>query len=96
MNPDLIITDIRMPGMDGMEMTRQLKTDFATSHIPVIMLTAKGDLSDQIAGIETGAEAYIVKPFSMQYLQTVGANLLNQRSRILAFLFQQSAYGRSP
>ncbi|MFZ0280442.1 MAG: two-component regulator propeller domain-containing protein [Bacteroidales bacterium] len=87
MNPDLIITDIRMPGMDGMEMTRQLKADFTTSHIPIIMLTAKGELSDQIAGIEMGAEAYIVKPFSMQYLQTVGANLLNQRSRILSFYF---------
>ena len=93
MNPDLIITDIRMPGMDGMEMTRRLKNDFATSHIPVIMLTAKGDLRDQIAGIETGAESYIVKPFSMEYLQTVAANLLNQRSRILAFYFNNKLTG---
>jgi YesN/AraC family two-component response regulator len=85
MNPDIIITDIRMPGIDGMEMTRHLKEDFATSHIPVIMLTSKGDLKDQIEGIETGAEAYIVKPFNMEYLRTVAANLLNQRAKVLAW-----------
>jgi signal transduction histidine kinase/ligand-binding sensor domain-containing protein/DNA-binding NarL/FixJ family response regulator len=85
MNPDIIITDIRMPGIDGMEMTRQLKEDFTTSHIPVIMLTSKGDLKDQIEGIETGAEAYIVKPFNMEYLKTVAANLLSQRSKVLAY-----------
>lgn len=86
MNPDIIITDIRMPGIDGLEMTRQLKEDFITSHIPVIMLTSKSDLKDQIEGIETGAEAYIVKPFNMEYLKTVAANLLSQRAIVLAYL----------
>ncbi len=83
-NPDVIITDIMMPEMDGMEMTRILKEDFNTSHIPVIMLTSKSNLQDQIEGIETGAEAYIVKPFSMEYLKTVAANLINQRTKVVA------------
>jgi signal transduction histidine kinase/ligand-binding sensor domain-containing protein/DNA-binding response OmpR family regulator len=84
LNPDVIITDIMMPEMDGMEMTRILKDDFNTSHIPVIMLTSKSDLRDQIEGIETGAEAYIVKPFSMDYLKTIAANLINQRTNVIA------------
>lgn len=84
MNPDIIITDIRMPEMDGLAMTRELKEDFNTSHIPVIMLTSKTDLKDQIEGIECGAEAYIVKPFSMEYLKTVAGNLLNQRNKLIA------------
>lgn len=83
-NPDIIITDIMMPDMDGMEMTRILKEDFSTSHIPVIMLTSKTDVKDQIAGIETGAEAYIVKPFNIEYLKTVAGNLINQRAKVLA------------
>ena len=91
MNPDIIITDIRMPGIDGMEMTRQLKEDFATSHIPVIMLTSQGDIKDQIEGIETGAEAYIVKPFNMDFLRTVAANLLNQRAKVLAYFLDNKA-----
>ncbi len=84
-NPDVIITDIMMPEIDGIEMTKLLKEDFATSHIPVIMLTSKTDLKDQIAGIETGAEAYIVKPFSMEYLKTVVSNLINQRANVFAY-----------
>ncbi len=84
-NPDIIITDIKMPGIDGMEMTRHLKDDFATSHIPVIMLTSKSDMKDQIEGIETGAEAYIVKPFNMEYLKTVAANLLSQRAKVFSY-----------
>jgi YesN/AraC family two-component response regulator len=83
LNPDVIITDIMMPEMDGMEMTGLLKDDFNTSHIPVIMLTSKSDLKDQIDGIETGAEAYIVKPFSMEYLKTVASNLINQRINVI-------------
>ena len=85
MNPDIIVTDIKMPGIDGIEMTRRLKEDFATSHIPVIMVTSKSDLKDQIEGIETGAEAYIVKPFNMEYLRTVASNLLSQRSKVFKY-----------
>ena len=91
LSPDIIITDIRMPGIDGMEMTRLLKEDFVTSHIPVIMLTSKGDLKDQIEGIETGAEAYIVKPFNMEYLKTVAANLLSQRLKVLSYFLNNKA-----
>jgi CheY-like chemotaxis protein/predicted DNA-binding protein YlxM (UPF0122 family) len=83
-NPDLIITDIMMPVMNGLEMTRILKEDFDTCHIPVVMLTSKVDLTDQIVGIETGAEAYILKPFNLEYLKAVTGNLLNQRSKIVA------------
>jgi YesN/AraC family two-component response regulator len=73
-----------MPGMNGLEMTRILKDDFSTCHIPVIMLTSKVEMSDQIAGIETGAEAYIIKPFNMDYLKAVAGNLLNQRIKVIA------------
>ena len=90
LNPDVIITDIMMPEMDGMEMTRILKEDFNTSHIPVIMLTSKSNLQDQIEGIETGAEAYIVKPFSMEYLKTVAANLINQRTNVIAWFIEKN------
>lgn len=79
-DPDLIITDLMMSEMDGIEMTRKLKNDFNTSHIPVIMLTARSTIDNQIEGIESGAEAYILKPFNALYLKTVIRNLLNQRN----------------
>jgi signal transduction histidine kinase/ligand-binding sensor domain-containing protein/DNA-binding response OmpR family regulator len=88
-NPDVIITDIMMPEMDGMEMTRILKEDFTTSHIPVIMLTSKSDIRDQIEGIETGAEAFIVKPFSMEYLKTMAVNLINQRANVISWFLEK-------
>lgn len=91
MNPDVIITDIMMPGMDGIEMTRRLKDEFTTSHIPVIMLTSKTAMNDQIAGIETGAEAYIVKPFRMEYLRAVTRTLLNQRANVVSRLLGQKS-----
>jgi signal transduction histidine kinase/ligand-binding sensor domain-containing protein/DNA-binding response OmpR family regulator len=94
MNPDIIVTDIMMPGMDGMEMTKVLKQDLDTSHIPVIMLTAKTDMKDQIEGIETGAETYIVKPFNIEYLKTVATNLLNQRSKVLAWYLENKSVDR--
>jgi len=83
-NPDVIITDIMMPEMDGIEMTRLLKEDFNTSHIPVIILTSKSAITDQIEGVETGAEAYIMKPFNMEYLKSVASNLINQRMKAAA------------
>jgi signal transduction histidine kinase/ligand-binding sensor domain-containing protein len=77
-HPDIIITDVMMPELDGMELTRILKHDFATSHVPIIMLTAKSDVEDQIAGLECGADAYIPKPFNTKLLNTVALNLIEQ------------------
>jgi signal transduction histidine kinase/ligand-binding sensor domain-containing protein/DNA-binding response OmpR family regulator len=82
-NPDLIISDVIMPIIDGTEMTRKLKSNFETCHIPVILLTAKSSVDDQIIGIESGAEAYIVKPFKMQILISTIKNIINQRQLIL-------------
>jgi ligand-binding sensor domain-containing protein/DNA-binding response OmpR family regulator/nitrogen-specific signal transduction histidine kinase len=86
--PSLIISDVMMPGMDGMELTRYLKNDFQTCHIPVVMLTAKSSLDDQLTGIETGAEAYITKPFQNNHLKAVIQNLLTQRKNIISKITQ--------
>lgn len=71
-----------MPEMDGIEMTKQLKQNFETSHIPVVMLTAKSNIADQIDGIESGAESYILKPFNSEYLRAVTQNFIRQREVI--------------
>lgn len=78
----LVISDIMMPGMDGFELCGLIKTNFEYSHIPVILLTAKNTLQSKIEGLELGADAYIEKPFSPEYLQVQIANLLSNRSKI--------------
>ncbi|WP_316788216.1 two-component regulator propeller domain-containing protein [Pedobacter frigoris] len=77
--PDLIICDVMMPLMDGLELCQKLKTDERTSHIPIILLTARSSYDHQLAGYETGADAYVTKPFSMALLNLNIKNLLAAR-----------------
>lgn len=84
--PDLIISDVMMPEMDGIEMCRQIRNNLSIAYIPIILLTAKGDMDSQIEGYESGADLYIPKPFSIRLLKATVKRLLLQReneSRIL-------------
>jgi len=80
--PSLIVCDVMMPGMNGFEVTRKLKSEFQTSHIPVILLTALGLPENHLEGIESGADAYISKPFSIKLLLTRIIKLLEQREKL--------------
>lgn len=80
--PDLILTDLMMPEMDGIELTEHLKQTMETSHIPIIMLTAKAGMNQKIEGIETGADAYIEKPFDPNYLSVRVRKLIETRQKL--------------
>lgn len=79
--PDFILTDIMMPVMDGMEMTKRLRQNEQTSHIPIILLTAKTDMQSKIECLKMGANDYITKPFSMAYLEARIENILKEREQ---------------
>ena len=79
---DLIICDVLMPGMTGFEVTKKLKSDFATSHIPIILLTALNSPEKHLEGIEAGADAYIAKPFSIKLLLARVFRLIEQRDKL--------------
>ena len=79
--PDLVLSDIMMPGMSGLEMCRCLKTEILTSHIPVVLLTARNGSEHEIEGLETGADDYIVKPFNLRILVVRCRNIVVQRQQ---------------
>lgn len=84
--PDIIVSDIMMPVMNGVVMCQKLKADIRTSHIPVILLTAKDSITDKEEGYQAGADSYLTKPFSASLLQSRISNLLTQR-RLLSERF---------
>ncbi|MBK8944411.1 MAG: response regulator [Ignavibacteriae bacterium] len=80
--PDLIITDVMMPKIDGYQFCKKIRSNDKTSHIPIIMLTAKAALDDKIEGLETGIDAYLTKPFSAKELIVRVKNLIYQRKQL--------------
>lgn len=92
--PDIIISDIMMPIMDGIHLTKTLKKDIRTSHIPIILLTAKDSLQAKTEGYSVGADSYITKPFSANLLHTRISNLLESREKIKS-IFLAPTYAKS-
>lgn len=80
--PDFVISDIMMPELNGIELLKKIRTNIETSHVPVILLTAKATIESQLEGLNYGADDYITKPFSVSYLKARIENLLNQRKRL--------------
>lgn len=89
-NINVVVSDIMMPVMDGIELCKKIKNDFQHSHIPIILITAKNSIQSKIEGLEVGADAYIEKPFSLEHLQAQITNLLANRNKIKEY------FARSP
>ena len=83
--PDIIISDIMMPEKDGITLVRELREELTTSHIPIVLLTAKTDMDTKFQSLKLGADSYITKPFSATYLEARVDNLLARRQRLLQF-----------
>lgn len=89
--PDIIVSDIMMPRMNGIELTRRLKSDLRTSHIPIVLLTAKTTDEDKEEGYDSGADSYLVKPFTAKLLGSRIRNLLTARRRLAEHIAQHAA-----
>jgi signal transduction histidine kinase/ligand-binding sensor domain-containing protein/DNA-binding response OmpR family regulator len=87
--PDLIVSDIMMPKMDGLQMLDQIKNEVTTSHIPVVLLSAKYSIESQIEGLRYGADHYITKPFNNEFLIASIDNLLQQRKKLFNALVEK-------
>lgn len=94
--PDIIISDVMMPNMDGIEMLDKLKNTTETSHIPVILLTAKSSVESQVKGLNYGADYYITKPFSLDFLIASVKNLIRQRARLFEKMVQRKTVELKP
>ncbi len=88
--PDLIVSDVMMPGKDGFELCNILKSDERTSHIPVVLLTARATMDDRLTGLRRGGDAYLVKPFQREELLLVLGNLLQSRRRLQHYYSQRA------
>lgn len=93
--PDLVITDLMMPLMDGYQVCSELKAQVLTSHIPVIMLTAKTSVGSKTQGWRTGADAYLTKPFNQQELLALLQNLIENRKRLLEQYRREDAWAKA-
>jgi len=87
--PSLVVTDLMMPGIDGFALTQRLREDPRTRHIPVLMLTARGDLDDRVKGLETGVSAYLTKPFSPKELVTCARRLVHAKEETADLVLTQ-------
>ncbi len=87
--PDIIVSDVMMPGKDGITLSRELKSQIATSHIPIILLTARSSSIHEIEGLKTGADDYIVKPFDAQIVKARIQNLLQNRKKMRLHLLNK-------
>ncbi|MGL1885565.1 MAG: response regulator [Reichenbachiella sp.] len=88
-NPDIIITDVMMPEMTGTELCTKLRKDLNTSHIPILMLTAKGSIEDQIEGVSSGADVYITKPFDMRVVLSHITQMIQNRDILFSKFFKE-------
>ncbi len=87
--PSLVVTDLMMPGIDGLALTRRLREDPRTRHVPVLMLTARGDLDDRVKGLDTGVSAYLTKPFSPRELVACARQLVQAEEQTADLLLTQ-------
>ncbi|MEI6408560.1 MAG: ATP-binding protein, partial [Bacteroidota bacterium] len=94
--PDLILADIMMPGRDGLTLAKMLKSDLRTSHIPIVLLTARNAMEQKIEGIQTGADAYVTKPFNLVFLSEIIKNLLHGRAQLRERFSGSIQYDRIP
>lgn len=90
--PDIILSDVMMPEMDGIQLLEEIKNNFETSHIPVVLLTAKSSVESKIEGLKYGADAYMTKPFHSEQLKAQLENLLNQRVLLRERYAQQNEH----